>query len=196
MRIVSFSQAVSAGILHQMETLEHGAIRMQRYSYGLTVTDTANAGKRSKACSSVDVETVKPGSETDCNILCAELVEMLAQGANFEQLAAHCFMGRGECRFTRHALRGVDVRPSGVATLLVQGPTVSIEVTHDGFTVRDLTDPNESTAIPRKARRTAVSKLRRWLVANTEAAKALRFWDVVHAMRDNGIDCHVFCAVD
>ena len=98
MSIVSLSQAVSAGILHPMETLEHGAIRMQRYCCGLTVTDTTNAGKRGKVCPAVDVETVKPSSETDCNILCAELVEMLAQGANFEQLAAHCFKGRGGCR--------------------------------------------------------------------------------------------------
>lgn len=196
MATLSLSDLSVNSCLQVGQTLEHGTTRLCRYGFGLELVDAANAGKRGKVCTFIDFSMRTLEANPVCNAACDQLVTMIRDGAPFASMVSFLERNAGACEFVRHELKGVHVKPNGLAKLMVSGTGVYAEVTHESFLIRDLTDPNETTAIPRKAQDRNVRAFRAWLSSHVDMVRTSRFWDVIHAMRDAGIDCHTFCALD
>ena len=180
-------------------TVESHGFRFSCTPFGFDVTELFNAGKRGKACRFFWADT-HPAHSAEDRAAFADLAwkveAAVTEGTTADAIGA-LFMASPIPMGARD-LRGVDVRPAGFPTVDAadNGNGVRITSGWDGFTIADAHDPNDTRAIPKSDDRRSVARARAWIPANLDKLQGLTFWKVVSTLRDAGIDCHTFCALN
>lgn len=191
MTTTSYPETLAIG-----ETFTTSTWRVHRFSSSVHATHLRNAGKRGKTCDKFAVWT-SHGDEESLAGIALRLACLAVDGIGSDEMAVEMAVASRECsgeveRLTR---RGVDVAPAGAEPVRVDGTYVRVVAEYDSWSVLDVIDTNnEPTLIPlkNKDRKTFYA----WAKKNEEALKAMRFNDVMRALRDAGIGYHYYCAVD
>lgn len=186
--------------MSHFRAVESNGFRFSCTPFGFEVTELVNAGKRGKACRFFWADTRPTHSAEDraaFDALAWEVEKAQAAGTSADGIAA--LFDASPCSHKgARDLRGVDVRPAGFPTVdgADNGNGVLITSTWDGFTIANAHDPNDTRAIPKSDDRRSVARARAWIPANLDKLQGLTFWKVVAALRDAGIECRTFCALD
>ena len=181
-------------MLERGKTVEVNGMRIHRYNDSIEVTDLTNAGKKGKVC-----KTFSNGA-FDSGCAFEDLLDTL-DTETFESLRAKTMDLDNEHGFSFHESerKGVLVAPAGFKDLMIIGNYVSVRADFDSFAVRDLVDQNNlPTLIPpcHGGEKKAIKAFYKWVAANQEAIKDMKFGQVWEAIRVAGVDTHYFCAMD
>jgi hypothetical protein len=176
-------------------TQEVGSVRFHLYMGSLHATDLTNAGKRGKR---VEKAVIMHRYRDQDSIL--QDIFTFAAGKNFAQVVA-VFQDYAEnypiLEVHHRERRGVDVRPSDMEVLKVNGDFVSVRVDHESYTVRDKVDRNnEPTCIPAANGKRDVAVFYRWVMDNRQKVERMKYREVLEEMRKMGIKYHDYCAMD
>jgi hypothetical protein len=186
----------ASSFLRSGDTVEKNGIRFYFYRATLVATDLTNAGKRGKKVNEVVIK------DRNLNYDMASLMNAFdsAFGKNFAQVVA-VFEDYAEnypvLEVYHRELRGVDVRPSDMEVLKVNGDFVTVEVDHESYTVRDKVDRNnEPTCIPAANGKKGVAVFYRWVMDNRQKIERMKYYDLLDEMHKMGIKYHNYCAMD
>lgn len=183
-------------------TVETGSLRIHRYRDHLVLWDITNAGKRGKKVPRVSVSPAfsrgLAGAEGEA--LLDRVGKLLTSYECFERAVAtlKALNQDAEClRFDYQEERGVDVKPTHFPTIEIRTAKLRITADFRTFSIEDLTDKfNEPTAIPDGDGQKAVAKFYLWVRDNRATVESFTFREILNSMRQLGIRCHSYCAVD
>lgn len=180
------------------ESIEINGFRLNRYGFGIQAVDLTNAGKRGKLVDVWDFTSyannhTERTREAD---LYASEVEQLVRAHTPTVAEIDAAAWRCGCKVQRYTRKGIEIATAGWSAVAVRGEHVAIEVEWDSFRLCDLKDPNLSTAIPRSGDKRSVQRMRAWARQSVGLLQPLTFWEAVRAMREAGIECHTYCAMD
>jgi len=191
-----YLKAMSAG-----ETFESETWRIHRFRDSIRVTPLENAGKRGKKVVVMSVHTRGYGDDLPIESIALELLMHAKRNASSERMQKaideyiQVFAGKVEMYTTTQ--RGVDVMPAGFKNIAIQGDNVYVEAEYDSFRVKNQNDPNETTCIPAiSGGKKSIPVFYRWVKDNESKIKGMKYYDVLRAMKDLGIDYHSYCAMD
>jgi hypothetical protein len=180
------------------KTIENGSIRIHRFRDTLRITDITNAGKRGK---NVDRISVSENLYYDTDAVALNNLESELENKDVTTLSEVVEIANKYSAVTNiytGTERGVDVKPAGFKTIVLDNDKVRVEADYDTFTVKCKVDMyNEPVAIPhwKYSKKTMIKKFYKWA-----SSKALQdtegYNDILSEVRDNDIVYHSFCAVD
>jgi len=181
------------------ETKEVKGWRIHRYADSIKVTELANAGKRGKTVGIVTVYNFRSRlNPMESNAL--EFVMWANRGADMAKMIdianeqSKLFNATVEVQY----VKGIEVTPAGFKTIKIHTERLYLEASYSDFTIRDVTDHhNVPTAIPAiSGGKKSIPALYRWVQANEAAIKGMRFYELLEAIRAEGIKYHQYCAID
>lgn len=183
------------------QTVERGDVRIHRFHDFFKVWDLTNAGKRGKK---VRVLVLGPSSRYPHNPagwmegMSKALPEYRSYDAVKRFVDDLLVDFPDEIDVREQAERGVDVTPGGFEPLKIKTPKVYVEADYGDFLVKNLEDQyNETTCIPAaKGGKKSVPQFYRWVKDNMARLQRMSFYEIVEAMRKEGIRYHQYCAMD
>jgi len=182
-------------------------VRFVRIASSLRVIDLTSAGKRGATCREAviyDIDYVRDPSTAERLGLLLDAVMTLDSydaAASYLRQAVDAFQRLHVFgpQFNERTLRGVDVAPAGFEKVKIDGDYATIEADWQSFSIHDKVDKNNlPTAIPpvHGAKVTAVKGFRKFVGANLDTLKKMTYYQILQAMRAQGIGYHDFCAMD
>lgn len=179
------------------ETYNAGTVRIHRYANCFFVTDLTNAGKRGKNCRELSIQ---PGYGPNRPKSLDGYAKAFADMTSFDEVIRFVkdilVDYPNGLTLTESEIKGIRVLPTATATpILVEGPYVKVEVTPLDATVSCLVDTiNLPRGYPTSL--TAKAAFYKWVQANQERAKTMRFREMMSEMITLGISFHDYCAMD
>jgi len=181
------------------KTKENEHIRWFASRTSIRVWDLANAGKRGKMVDSFalyDIDYIRDPSLTKQVEQFPKWFPRMTYQRALEQARSLFEMGAGKLQTTQE--KGVRVAPPGFGPIKVETDEVSLEADWDTFRIRDKKDTNnDPTCIP--AIRGGVKSVKlffRWVKDNEQRIKGWTYYQILTAMRSEGIEYHDYCAMD
>lgn len=150
----------------------------------ITITDLENAGKRGKMVRKMAIEV---GTGRDSIIEAYTAIQLLLSDG-WDRLA-NAMDGR------RREVKSYDIAPAGFSEIRAFKGRFSVRSGYDGFSVRDRQDPNETTIYCPDNKANA-KKFRHWVEVNMGRLESKSISQIYSALRDSGIKCDTYCAMD